>query len=157
MESVRAYFLSVVAVCLISVLALAAVREESVRKVVRLIGGLLILLVAVSPLLRLDTGALARRLTESLSEYGVETQSESVHERWREHIRETAERYISEKAEELGATLKVTVTVSDDEIPVPIGVRLFGTADVYQRAALAKSLAEELDIAAERQVWELYD
>lgn len=157
MDSVRTYLLSVVAVCMLAVLAVSMVREQSVQKVVRLIGGLLVLVVTVSPLIRLDRKTLSRYVTDSLSEYGIQTQEQEVHERWKEHIRATTEAYISEKADQLGATLKVTVTVSDDEIPVPTAVRLVGTADVFQRAELTKCLAEELNISAEGQVWELYD
>lgn len=157
MEAVREYLISIVAACMLSVAACAMVRQPLVQKAVRLIGGLLVLFVVAAPLVRLDFAALTEKLTISDGGFDAQTAQEERHEAWKKHIKQTAEQYISDKAAELGATLRVTVEVSDDEIPVPVGVTLAGTANLAQRAQLEQYLAQELNINAEGQEWKLYE
>ncbi len=68
-------------------------------------------------------------------------------------IKQRTESYILRKASSFKAELTVEVTVSDDEIPIPIAVRLKGAVAPYAKQQLQQMLAQELGIAKENQKW----
>ncbi len=68
-------------------------------------------------------------------------------------IKDRCEAYILDKANALGLQLTVEVTLSTDEIPVPVAVRLQGNAGPYAKARLADRIQEDLGIDKEHQVW----
>jgi hypothetical protein len=51
------------------------------------------------------------------------------------------------------ADIQVEVTVSTDALPIPVGVRIIGNVSPYVRTKLQQTLAEDLGIAKENQVW----
>ena len=75
MEGIRNYLVSVVAVCMITVPAMVFVRKESLQKTVKLIGGVLILLVAIRPLLHIDMNDI---YNEDESEESTEEEDEGL-------------------------------------------------------------------------------
>ena len=64
MEVVRQWLLGVACTALVMAVADSLAPEGSVKKVCRLAGGLALLLAAVSPLIRLDSGMLSQALEE---------------------------------------------------------------------------------------------
>lgn len=61
--------------------------------------------------------------------------------------------YILNKAKQLGVTLQVQVTVSDDAIPVPTKVMLKGSISPYNKRKLQSIIESDLGIHKENQVW----
>lgn len=158
MDGIRSYLISVVAVSMISVLASVLVKSSPLQKVVRLVGGLLILLVAVTPLLRLDMKALGEKIeefcgSENFDIAKVELQSQN---QLALYIKQTTEAYIENKANELGAAIQAEVTLTNGEYPMPHGVTIIGTLNVEQIKALSAYLTDALNIAEENQEWKLY-
>ena len=127
MEGIKSYLVAIVAACMLTVVASVLVQKSPLRKIVRLIGGLLILLVAVTPLLRLDMSRIVDYLQGS--EYSFDTFA--VEQTWQsqlsEHIKQTTETYIENEAGRLGATVQATVTLTEEEYPVPCHAVLIGT------------------------------
>ncbi len=61
--------------------------------------------------------------------------------------------YIMDKAASLDLALDVEVVLSDDELPVPVSVKLKGAASPYSRETLSDFIRDHLDIAREEQIW----
>jgi hypothetical protein len=58
-----------------------------------------------------------------------------------------------DKAQALNTALEVEVTLSDDEIPIPVKVRLSGKVSPYAKGRLQQIISEELGIERENQIW----
>lgn len=158
MDTVRSYLISLVAVCMLAVLASVLVHGSTIHKFVRFIGGILVLLVAVSPLLSVDTEKLSERLEKICEENSFDTGAVTEKRRsvLSEHIKQTTETYIENKASELGAAIQAEVTLTNDEYPVPNKVRIIGTLTAEQISSLAAYLTDSLGITPEHQEWKLY-
>lgn len=158
MDGVRSYLISVVAVSMIAVLACALVRKGQMQKLVRFTAGILVLLTAISPLLRLDLRKLADRLQEAESAiaYDPSRIAGSSREMLISLIKSNTETYIEDKAASLGATVQAEVAVSGEEYPAPNSVVVTGTLSAEQVQALEAYLEDALGIPRERQEWKLY-
>lgn len=156
MEGIKSYLVAIVAACMLTVVASVLVQKSPLRKIVRLIGGILILLVAVTPLLRLDMSRIVDYLQGS--EYSFDTSA--VEQTWQsqlsEHIKQTTETYIENEAGRLGATVQATVTLTEEEYPVPCHAVLIGTVDADQMEALSEYMETSLGIPRTEQEWKLY-
>lgn len=158
MDAIRTYLVSLVAACMIAVLATVLVQGSPIHKIVRLVAGVLVLLVAISPLLSIDTERLGQELERICSAHSFDTSAVEENSRsvLAEHIKRTTETYIENKAAELGAAIQAKVTLSEEEYPVPIGVTIIGTLSLEQVEALTGYLTESLAIAPQNQEWKLY-
>lgn len=156
MEEIKSYLVAIVAACMVTVVASVLVQKSPLRKIVRLIGGILILLVAITPLLRLDMSQIVDYLQGS--EYSFDTSA--VEQTWQsqlsEHIKQTTETYIENEAERLGATVQATVTLTEEEYPVPCHAVLIGTVDADQMETLSEYMETSLGIPRTEQEWKLY-
>ncbi len=77
----------------------------------------------------------------------------SAQEALEDIITEKTAAYILDKAKSLGVTAEISVTLSDDEIPVPSRVTLKGNISPYAKGVLSQWMATELAIPTEAQVW----
>ncbi len=68
-------------------------------------------------------------------------------------IRQQVEAYIMDKAAQYNADLSVTVVLSDDALPVPVGVTIHGSISPYGKKQLQSAIAGDLGIAKEDQIW----
>ena len=156
MEGIKGYLVAIVAACMLTVVASVLVQKSPLRKIARLIGGILILLVAVTPLLRLDMSQIVEYLQGS--EYSFDTSA--VEQTWQsqlsEHIKQATETYIENEADRLGATVQTKVTLTEEEYPVPCHAVLIGTVDADQLEALSEYMETSLGIARTEQEWKLY-
>ena len=156
MEGIKGYLVAIVAACMLTVVASVLVQKSPLRKIVRLIGGILILLVAVTPLLRLDMSQIVEYLQGS--EYSFDTSA--VEQTWQsqlsEHIKQTTETYIEQEAARLGATVQAKVTLTEEEYPVPYHAILIGSVNTGQMNALTAYMETCLGIARTEQEWRLY-
>ena len=156
MEGIKGYLVAIVAACMLTVVASVLVQKSPLRKIARLIGGILILLVAVTPLLRLDMSQIVEYLQGS--EYSFDTSA--VEQTWQsqlsEHIKQTTETYIEQEAARLGATVQAKVTLTEEEYPVPYHAILIGSVNTGQMNALTAYMETCLGIARTEQEWRLY-
>ena len=158
MEAVRQYLVSVVAVCMITVPAIVFVRKESLQKTVRLIGGVLILLVAIRPLLHIDLKDLSEQFRQFTKQY--EFDSDKIENDAKSQLAASVingtENVIEQKATELGGILQARVTVSDGELPVPIHVKLIGSMPLDKIDEMKDFLCSAIQIPLEEQEWDIY-
>ena len=68
-------------------------------------------------------------------------------------IKAKTEAYILDKAEAYGAKVDVEITLSDDQIPVPTGVRIRGSLSPYVRSQLSEMMESDLGITKGKQEW----
>lgn len=158
MESAREYLLAIVAACMIAVLANAMIRNRTVKRVVRFVGGILVILAVVTPLLSLDADRLTAYLDFVTEEYGFDSVrvEKTMQEQLALHIKQTTETYIEQKASELGATVQAEVTLDEGTYPVPVHATVVGTLTPEQMSGLAAFMQDSLGIPTEEQEWKGY-
>lgn len=156
---IGAYLIAATAACMLAVMADALVKSPPVRRVARLVGGLLILLTVLSPLVRLE----ARDLTEFVEGFAqdanldAEAVQTDYREQWAERVRELLEQNIEQQAASMGLTLRAEVVVRIGECPEPESVTLHGAAAPEEQMALQVYLVQTLGFAKERVIWEAED
>lgn len=156
MEALRSYILSVTAAALIFGIVSSFVDpKSSAGGLVKLIGGLYLTFVAIQPLANFDFDAL-EDFWQIISVDGraVSTAGENLaKDAMADIIKDRTEAYILDKAGLYRAEISAEVTLSDDEIPVPVSVTIRGNISPYAKARLESTIETELDIPKENQVW----
>lgn len=144
--------MGVVAAALAVALAQALTPEGTVKKVGRLVGGLVLLLAVVGPLGRLDPADLAVAAA-AYSTAGPEEAEQGGEEVMKTLIAQKAGAYIEDKGDALGCVCTADVEVEKDDSgwPVPWSVRICGSWTAEQKQTLSRAVAEDLAIPAERQ------
>lgn len=148
----RDWLLGVTAAALAVALAQALTPEGTVKRVGRLVGGLLLLLAATRPLLGApfpdwrELEALSPAMT-------AEEAGESGQEVMRSLIAQKAGAYIVDKGQSLGLQCEARVGVAQDGSgwPVPWEAEISGTWTAEQKKALSRAVEEDLGIPAQRQ------
>ncbi len=139
-------------------LAESVVPNGTVKKVCRLAGGLAMLLAVVSPVVRLDGGAVADALAGYRREAASyrETLAEQNDELYRSIISERAAAYIVDKAAEVDISCQAEVTIGYDDNGTlcPWEVTARGKWTPLARETVGRILADDLGIPAERQHFE---
>lgn len=154
--AIKEYLLSVAASAMLLSLIQTILPKDSVRRVAVFIGGLLLVLAVVSPIVDLDYDSLAQSITDFRAEATeIETYAASSdRELMAEIIKEQCRTYIWDKANELGANLEVEVTLSKDgDYPYPVSVILIGKLTSEQRSQLTEYISRNMDIPPQRQEW----
>ena len=157
-EMVRQWLLGVACTALVMAVADSLAPEGSVKRVCRMAGGLALLLAAVGPFIRLDSGM----LTDMLEGYRAQVQSyeETLEEQnilfYQTIIEENTAAYIVDKAEELGIFCQAEVTFSYDEdgVPCPWEVTARGEWTDEARVTLERLLEDDLGVPIQRQHYE---
>ncbi len=159
MESLKTYLLSVVAVCLIAAIAGALVKNPLIGKILRLVSGILVLLVVVSPLLEVDLDTIATAMRENFSSDSsmLEDVRESSQRQLAEQIKRATELHIEQTAANMGVLIQAKVRVNDDKIPTPISVEMIGVLEAEELATLSEYIAKNIGIPKERQEWRGYE
>ena len=157
-ELARQWLLGVACTALILAVADSLAPDGGVKKVCRLAGGLALLLAAVGPLLRLNSGVLSNMIEESQT--AVQGYEETLEEQnnlfYQAVIEESAAAYIVDKAEEMGIFCQAEVTFSYDENGVPCVWEVTARGDWTDetREALERLLEEDLGVPRQRQHYE---
>lgn len=158
MDSVRTYLLSIVAACMISAVSGVFIHSRMTAKVLRLISGVLILLVVVSPLLGLRPESFKDLFDSSgQTEFLPEEARAQAQTLLADQIRKSTEKYIETKAAEFGLAIQAHVEVSDGNLPKPVSVEFIGTGTAEQMKKLTDYVASGMEIPAENQRWKLYE
>lgn len=156
MDLLRQWLIGITCAAMIVALAEGLMPPGAIRKIGKLTGGLVLLVVIVKPVAALDVTALSRSLTEyklDLSAYSMDLEKEN-RELMKTIIEEQSAAYISDKAEALGIQCQVYVQASEEEDwPVPWTVTVIGSLDSEQRAALEAQIEASFAIPAQRQFY----
>lgn len=156
MESIKSYILSVIIAALIVSILLSVVNTKSpYYKILKTIGGLVVLIVIISPWKNLQINNFDsfysdyKTNAQYETEYGKSIADQSL----RQIIKEQTESYILDKAESLDATIQVSVILKDDTYPTPISATLTGNISPYAKNRLSHIIYEDLGIPEDKQTW----
>ena len=156
LELIRHWLVGITCAAMLVALAESLIPAGSIRRIARLTGGLVLLAAILNPLLKLDTTALTRALTEyklELSAYSADLEEENEI-LMKDIIEEQSGAYIQDKAAALGIDCQVTVEADgEEEWPVPPS----GSLPAEQQEALERTIEEDFAIPAERQRYESGD
>lgn len=159
-ELIREWLLGISSAAILLALIDQIVPEGGAKKVVTLAGGVFLVLVAISPIIKIDESA----LKDLTGQYQSDVQERSEELRREQEflfesiIEEQTAAYILDKANELGVSCRVSVTVAwSDEAPVPHTITLWGSWTKSQRDELRQWIETELGVPASMQHFEEFE
>ena len=152
MTFLRSWLLSVTACAVLVSIAQQLADGGTMKKIVRFVGGVVLMLAMLRPLLSLTfdlpelDGESYREAVEALKETLSAEQDSALSD----SIAAQTQAYIEDKANSLGLSVRAEVqTASQGGVPLPEAVTLYGE----KSAALSAYIAQELGIAEEKQLW----
>ena len=152
MTILRSWLLGVVACALLVSACEQLTDGGTMKKIVRFVGGMLLMLALLRPLLRIDLTDLAVN-ADAYREAVAQLEEELGAQRQRElsaRIAAQTGAYIEDKAASLGASIRAVVTTEEHGgIPLPVSVTLYGE----ENAEISAYIERELGIAKEDQLW----
>ncbi len=156
-ELIREWLLGITAAAILLALVDHLVPEGGIKRIAGLAGGMILVLAAIGPVVKLDESAL-ENLT---SQYGAEVQNRSEELKMEQDIlyesiiEEHTAAYILDKANEIGMSCRVSVTAAwDGDVPIPCAVKLWGSWTQQQRDTISQWLESELGISTSVQYFE---
>ena len=157
MEAARLWLLSILSASLVCALADALMPPGAVRRIGRLVCGLVLTAVILSPLVNLDLEGGGQWLENYFAamkqrENELEEQTE---EGRKAIIEESYEAYILDKAAQLGlsCTVEVECQTDQDGICLPEQIRITGALTAQEKASLTQILEQELAVPPEKQIY----
>lgn len=157
MAAVRGWLLTVIGASLICALADALMPPGAVRRVGRLVCGLVLLGAILSPLTQLDLPGGQRWLEDYLAslEAREEDLTETVNSQMKVIIEREYAAYIVDKAARLGLTCdpRVECGLSEEGLYLPVRVRVTGALTEEERARIAGMIAEDLGVPESEQLY----
>ena len=157
MGAVRGWLLAVIAASLLCALADVLMPQGAVKRVGKLVCGLVIMAAIVSPLVDLDVEESRRWLEECLT--GVELRAAELEDTVGDQRKAIIERecaaYIVDKAAQLGLTCTAQVECQADEdgLFLPVRTRVSGLLSEAGRTQLAQAIQEDLGVPPEGQIY----
>ena len=147
LELIRHWLVGITCAAMLVALAESLIPAGSIRRIARLTGVLVLLSAILNPLLKLDTTALTRALTEyklELSAYSADLEEENEI-LMKDIIEEQSGAYIQDKAAALGIDCQVTVEADgEEEWPIPQSVTVMGSLTAEQQEELERKLEQAL-------------
>ncbi|MEA4965740.1 MAG: hypothetical protein VB055_07960 [Oscillospiraceae bacterium] len=156
MEQLRNYLLGVVCAAMAVAILSALLKDGAIKRAVSLVGGTVLLLAVLTPLVKADLDKFGQYLSQVELQTDEMTSGVTVgnKELMAEIIRDKTEAYILDKAAGLGAEITASVSVATDaDYPYPDGAMITGTLSAGQKASLQAYLRDSLAIPEERQVF----
>ena len=154
MESLKTWIIGITVASMLLGAADTMVTQSGIKRVLRLAGGILLLIVLLGPLAGISGGEVA------FTSAGLQQEAEALEEQFRQEqqnalaaiIAEEVSAYISDKAQTMGISCEVHVEteVGGEGVPVPVRVRL----ETPYHPELSAWIEEELEIPEERQIWQ---
>ena len=155
MNAIGEYVIGICAAAVICAITLCFAEKGPMQPLLKLICGLILTFSLVDPILNLQSGDFSdlgidfRSDAQEAADYGKQQAEKGV----RQIIKEETEAYILDKASELNLEISVSVSLSDQALPVPESVVISGTVPPYGKSRLSRILTRELGIAKENQQW----
>lgn len=156
MDHIRSYLLLVIIAALICSIVAALPGKNGTMSVIRkTLCGVFISVTLISPLTHLRMPDLSQYLDAFHADAAEavllgQTMSQETADRF---IKEHTAAYILDKARDMGATLEVTVAISDESPRIPCSVTIRGMVSPYLRQKLTDMIEQELGIQREDQHW----
>ncbi|MBQ9761654.1 MAG: hypothetical protein IJV82_01090 [Oscillospiraceae bacterium] len=156
MDSIRSYLMGIIVAAVVSGIAVRLLGDKGTQGAMgKLIAGLFLTFTVIQPItdIRLDDFKEISNQFSADASIAVWEGEKMTRESLCQSIKAQSEAYILDKAEGMGLTLKVEVTVSNDDLPVPTAVTLSGAVSPWAKSKLSAILTEDLGIKKEGQTW----
>ena len=156
MDGIREYLIQVTAAGLIcGVVNTLVGKKGSVAASVRVMTVILMVVTIASPLVKLRLTGISDFLNEIRFDGSLYAQqgSQASKDAVSDIIKERTEAYILDKAASLGADIRVELALSQDELPVPVSVTIYGAVSPVGKRRLQEVIRDELGIPLEAQKW----
>ena len=127
--------------------------KSGISGVIKLVSGLFLTFVIISPLTKVDFSRVNVYLEEFILE-GVEAASVGenlAREAEADIITSRVQAYILDKANSFGAELDVEVVLNQSNIPESL--KLIGNISPYAKTQMARIISDDLGISKEKQIW----
>lgn len=152
----REYLLSVCAVALICSIANRFLGKNGSGAAAKMVTSLVLVLAVVRPLVSMELSweSIDFNFTQQAQTVIAEGKQQ-MQNSMAEIIKEQTRAYILEKAQQFNANIEVAVQLSDQTVPTPVGVTLYGTVAPYAKQQLSDVIEKDLGISKEKQQWTL--
>lgn len=158
MSSAGEYIYSIIiAAVFVSVLLSITPDKSIVSSVIKLTAGIFLIIVVMAPLVKVrlsNTINYIENIETDASLIVREAQTDTANE-IRFVIKQETETYILDKAADLGAEILAEVTIQKDGSYTPESITIIGAVSPLVKKQLSATIADELGIPEELQVWEL--
>lgn len=153
MEALRQYIISVVAAAMLCGAIRGLLKKGMAGNILRLVCGMFLAYTVLAPVSGLKLEGLTEELLPTQWEAAQAAQigEDAAREAMAQSIKEQTRTYILEKAQALGVTLEVEVTLDQENIPRE--VTLWGNLSPNERRRLQSTIALDLGIPKENQQW----
>jgi len=155
MTLLRQYLISITSVAFLCSIVKSLFQDKHTgAALIRLIAGLIMVLSVASPLvtLRLENLPFRNDFLEASASDAAETGRQLAREEMKTIINQQLEAYILDKANAYGASVRVSFQ-DYNNLLVPGSVVLQGNVSPYAKMQLTQSIAADLGIAKENQIW----
>lgn len=157
MGAVRGWLLAVITVSLLCAVADALMPAGAVKRVGRLVCGLVLMGAILSPIARLDVEGSQRWLDSYLS--SVRSREAELEDTVNSQMKLIIEReyaaYILDKAAQLGleCTVRVECELSEDGLYLPLRTEVAGLRTAGAQEKLIRIISEDLGVPAQSQIY----
>lgn len=156
MEALRQYAFSVIGGAMVCGVILGMVPKGAIKEILKLLCGVFLSVSVLSPIAssRFDS-FLDDLLTDPRQDAREAAAMGETYSRnlLAQCIKEDSEEYILDKAAAMDAAVTASVTVSEDPIPVPVTVTLWGQISPASKERLGRIICDGLGISKENQQW----
>lgn len=158
MDGIREWLLAIISASILCALADSVMPSGAVKRVGKLVCGIVLLCVVLTPVAHLDVKGGQGWLEDYLA--GLEVRKTELDEQVNEGMKVIIETryaaYIVDKAEEMGltCTARVSCRVEDDGLYVPDVVQVAGIRSDVDQSRLAQMIQEDLGVTLERQIYD---
>ncbi len=156
MGGLRSYLLGVICAAIVCGLVIRFLGDKgSHGTMVKLIAGVFMAFTVIRPIADIRLGD----LTDITDIYSADARAavaegeKTSRQALAAGIKAQCEAYILDKAEAMGLKLTAEVELSQDDLPVPIAVRISGQASPYKKTQLRQLITDGLGIEKEHQIW----
>ena len=156
MAGIGKYILSVISATLLySILHSLLDKKGSAAGLLQLIGGLFLTFAVIAPLADFDFSELIDEpWNYTLQGSRIVAEGEQIaREQLHDIIKQRCEAYIFDKAMSYQSPIRVEVSLSQDDIPIPSMVSLEGSVSPYVKSTMQQWLQDEIGIPKENQIW----
>ena len=156
MKGIGTYLLSVCGAALLISFCLSLAIGQKSKKILQFVGGLVLVLTVVAPVVKLDPDTLARAVSKAhieanMSGTGVEVKNKELISVL---IKEQCVSYILDKAAQWELDLEIEVIMNEEQgYPFPVGVNICGKVPDTAKKFLSDMIASDLGITKDRQEW----
>ena len=143
------------AALIIAVIQTILPKNSAITSVGKLLTGLFMVITLIVPLRSVDISRFDDRLPD-IQAYAEDYAAAGTQYRADisgQVIKEQTESYIYDKATQLGASVQIEVTLTDDVIPSPWTVPIQGSISPYGKQTLQAYITDTIGIPKERQIW----